>query len=91
MVVSSAGKRGYGDKDGGSITGRVWAAGFHHVTARSPSEFKPATFRLVAQYLNQLLTAFSCFDNRATDFFVADFFYKTEKIIVCAFRCVDYE
>jgi hypothetical protein len=29
------GKRGYGTKEGESGTGRVWAAGFHHVTARS--------------------------------------------------------
>jgi hypothetical protein len=37
MVVSSAGKRslGTGTKKYESNTGRVWAAGFHHVTARS--------------------------------------------------------
>jgi head-tail adaptor len=36
MVASSAGKREYGgEKEDKSSTGRVWAAGFHHVTARS--------------------------------------------------------
>jgi hypothetical protein len=35
MAVSSAGKREYGGKEDESINGRVWAAGFHHVTARS--------------------------------------------------------
>jgi hypothetical protein len=35
MEASSAGKREYGDKEDESITGRVWAAGFHQVTARS--------------------------------------------------------
>jgi hypothetical protein len=29
------GKREYGDKEDESSNGRVWAAGFHHVTARS--------------------------------------------------------
>jgi hypothetical protein len=29
------GKRGYGDREDESSTGRVWAAGFLHVTARS--------------------------------------------------------
>jgi hypothetical protein len=35
MEVSSAGKREYGAKKDESSTGRVRAAGFHHVTARS--------------------------------------------------------
>jgi len=35
MVANSAGKRGYGDKEDEPSTGRVWAAGFHHVTALS--------------------------------------------------------
>jgi hypothetical protein len=35
MKASSAGKHGYGDKGDESSTGRVWAAGFHHVTSRS--------------------------------------------------------
>jgi hypothetical protein len=35
MGASSAEKRGYGDMEDGSSTGRVWAAGFHHVTAHS--------------------------------------------------------
>jgi hypothetical protein len=35
MEASSVGKRGYGGKKDYSITGRVWAAGFHYVTARS--------------------------------------------------------
>jgi hypothetical protein len=29
------GSMGTGAKEGESITGRVWAAGFHHVTVRS--------------------------------------------------------
>jgi hypothetical protein len=35
MVESSAGKCGFGAKEDESSTRRVWAAGFHHVTARS--------------------------------------------------------
>jgi hypothetical protein len=35
MEESSAGKREYGAKVDESSTGRVYAAGFHHVTARS--------------------------------------------------------
>jgi hypothetical protein len=35
MEESSAGTRGYGGKEDKSSTGRVWGAGFHHVTARS--------------------------------------------------------
>jgi hypothetical protein len=34
-VASTAGKREYGVKEDESSTGRDWAAGFHHVTARS--------------------------------------------------------
>jgi hypothetical protein len=33
--ASSAGKHEYGAKEDESSTERVWAAGFHHVTARS--------------------------------------------------------
>jgi hypothetical protein len=35
MDASSAEKREYGDKEDESSTGRVWAAGFHHVMAHS--------------------------------------------------------
>jgi len=35
MVVSLRGRVGTGTKEDESSTGRVWAAGFHHVTARS--------------------------------------------------------
>jgi hypothetical protein len=35
MEASSAGKREYGAKEDESSTGRVWAAGIHHITARS--------------------------------------------------------
>jgi hypothetical protein len=35
MEASSAGKREYGEKEDESSTGRVWAVGFQHVTARS--------------------------------------------------------
>jgi hypothetical protein len=35
MEVNSAGKREYGGKEYELSTGRVWAAGFHHVTVRS--------------------------------------------------------
>jgi hypothetical protein len=35
MVVSLRGSVGTGTKEDESIIGRVWAAGFHHVTARS--------------------------------------------------------
>jgi hypothetical protein len=35
MEASSAGKVEYGGKEDELSTGRVWAAGFHHVTARS--------------------------------------------------------
>jgi hypothetical protein len=35
MVASPAGKRECGEKEDASSTGRVWAAGFHHVMARS--------------------------------------------------------
>jgi hypothetical protein len=35
MVASLWGNVGVGTKEGESNTGRVWAAGFHHVTARS--------------------------------------------------------
>jgi hypothetical protein len=34
MEASSAGKREYGGKEGESNTGRIWAAGFHRITAR---------------------------------------------------------
>jgi len=34
-VVSLRGSVGTGTKEDESIIGRVWAAGFHHVTARS--------------------------------------------------------
>jgi len=35
MVASLQGSVGTGTKEDESSTGRVWAAGFHHVTARS--------------------------------------------------------
>jgi hypothetical protein len=35
MEASSAGKREYGEKEDESSTGRVWTAGFHHVTDHS--------------------------------------------------------
>jgi len=35
MVASLRGSAGMGAKEDESRTGRVWAAGFHHVTARS--------------------------------------------------------
>jgi len=35
MVASVRGSVGTGTKGDKSSTGRVWAAGFHHVTARS--------------------------------------------------------
>ena len=35
MLASLRGSVGTGTKEGESITGRVWAAGFHHATARS--------------------------------------------------------
>jgi len=35
MVASLRGSGGTGTKEDESSTGRVWAAGFHHVTARS--------------------------------------------------------
>jgi hypothetical protein len=35
MESSSAGKRGYGEKEDESRIGRVWTDGFHHVMARS--------------------------------------------------------
>ena len=35
MVASLQGSVGMGTKEDESSTGRVWAAGFHHVTARS--------------------------------------------------------
>jgi len=35
MVASLRGSVGTGTKEDDSSTGRVWAAGFHHVTARS--------------------------------------------------------
>jgi hypothetical protein len=35
MEASSASKREYRAKEDESSTGGVWAAGFHHVTARS--------------------------------------------------------
>jgi len=35
MVASLRGNVGTGTKEDESSTGRVWAAGFHHVTARS--------------------------------------------------------
>jgi len=35
MVASLQGSVGTGKKEDESSTGRVWAAGFHHVTARS--------------------------------------------------------
>jgi hypothetical protein len=35
MEASSAEKCGYGEKEDVSSTGRVWAAGFHHVTVCS--------------------------------------------------------
>jgi len=35
MVASLWGSVGMGIKEDESSTGRVWAAGFHHVTARS--------------------------------------------------------
>ena len=35
MVESLSGSVGTGTKEDESSTGRVWAAGFHHVTARS--------------------------------------------------------
>jgi len=35
MVASLRGSVGTGTKEDESSTGRVWAAGFHHVTARS--------------------------------------------------------
>jgi hypothetical protein len=34
MVASSAGSVNTGAKEDESSTGRIWAAGFHHVTAR---------------------------------------------------------
>jgi hypothetical protein len=36
MVASLPGSVGTGTKEDESSTGRVWVAGFHHVTARSP-------------------------------------------------------
>jgi hypothetical protein len=36
MEASSAGSVGTGTKVDESSTGRVWAVGFHHFTARSP-------------------------------------------------------
>jgi hypothetical protein len=38
MEASSAGRREYGAKEDQSSTGRIWAAGFHHVMARSRLE-----------------------------------------------------
>jgi len=35
MVASWRGSVGTGEKDDESSNGRIWAAGFHHVTARS--------------------------------------------------------
>jgi len=35
MVASLQGSVGTGTKGDESSTGRVWAAGFHHITARS--------------------------------------------------------
>ena len=35
MLASLRGSVGAGTKEDESSTGRVWAAGFHHVTARS--------------------------------------------------------
>jgi len=35
MLASLRGSVGTGTKEDESNTGRVWAAGFHHVTARS--------------------------------------------------------
>jgi len=35
MVASLRGSVGMGTKEDESSTGRIWAAGFHHVTARS--------------------------------------------------------
>jgi hypothetical protein len=35
MEASSAGKREYGAKEDESSTWGVWAAGFHHIAARS--------------------------------------------------------
>jgi len=35
IVASVQGSKGMGAKEDGSSTGQVWAAGFHHATARS--------------------------------------------------------
>jgi hypothetical protein len=56
MEASSAGKRGYGvKKKDESSTGRVWAAGFHQVTARSR----------LARVLNVFISFFFKFFSRA--------------------------
>jgi hypothetical protein len=51
MDASSAGKRGYGDREDESSTGRIWTAGFLHVTARS-------RFARVLKFMSRLFIFF---------------------------------
>jgi hypothetical protein len=54
MGASSAGTREYGVKEDESSTGRVYAAGFHHVTTRS-------RLTRVLKFMNRLFLQFSRF------------------------------
>jgi len=57
MVASLLGSAGTGTKEDES-TGRIWTAGFHHVTARS-------RFARVFKLINRLFLQFSNFFFRA--------------------------
>jgi len=59
-VASSRGSIGTGTKEDESSTGRVWAAGFHHVTAR----FGLAR---VLKLMNRLFLQFSIFFRAAVN------------------------
>ena len=54
MIASLRGSVGTGTKEDESSTGRVWAAGFHHVTARF-------SFARVFKLMNLLFFKFSNF------------------------------
>jgi len=56
MVASLRGSVGTGTKGDESSTGRVWAAGFHHVTARSRlARF----FKLMNRFFSLIFQRFS--------------------------------
>jgi hypothetical protein len=54
MEASSVGKREYGVQEDESITGCIWAAGFHHVTARSHFVMACSHFACVLKLMNHL-------------------------------------